>query len=191
MRRQNRVVRRDTRTASSLERGQPLTDFEKMRAAKGLGSEGVGAGGQWLSASTRHGASDLESAAGRSESVADADVKSFAFSVVLYVGAIVDDDLDQTQLDSLTLDVDPEDEFTWTDEALAKVYSKFEELVAGYAGSPLNDYVLRLIGSDLEHYIRQLLLAGELKYNLNHRALNYSMGRPRLEGLGDDLDERK
>lgn len=118
-------------------------------------------------------------------------MNSSHFTVVIYVGAVVDGDLDQTQLDSLTLDVDPDDEFTWTDEVLAKVYGKFEELVTGYAGSPLNDYVLRLIGSDLEHYIRQLLLAGELKYNLSHRALNYSMGRPRLEGLGDDLDERK
>lgn len=64
--RQNRPVRRDARAASSLERGQPLTDFEKMRAAKGLGSEGVGAGGQWLSASTRHGASNRKGEAVRS-----------------------------------------------------------------------------------------------------------------------------
>lgn len=103
----------------------------------------------------------------------------------------MEDELDQSQLDSLTLFVDPDNEFTWNEEALTKVYDKFQELVSSHADSPLNDYVLRLIGSDLEHFIRQLLLAGELSYNLNHRAVNYSMGRPRLEGLGDDMDERK
>ena len=48
-------------------------------------------------------------------------------------------------------------------------------------GADFTEYTLRLIGSDLEHYIRKLLLANELKYNLECRVLNFSMGRPRME----------
>jgi NAD(P)H-quinone oxidoreductase subunit M len=43
----------------------------------------------------------------------------------------------------------------------------------------MNDYNLRGIGSALEGYIRELLQAGELRYNLKSRVLNYSMGLPR------------
>ena len=38
-----------------------------------------------------------------------------------------------------------------------QVFVKFEELVAMHKGSPLTDYTLRLIGSDLEHFMRKLL----------------------------------
>ena len=34
-----------------------------------------------------------------------------------------------------------------------------------HAGQPLNDYNLRRIGSELEGTIRQLLQAGQLRYN--------------------------
>ena len=34
---------------------------------------------------------------------------------------------------------------------------------------------------DLEHFIRDLLLQGEISYNLDSRVLNYSMGLPRVE----------
>jgi NAD(P)H-quinone oxidoreductase subunit M len=47
------------------------------------------------------------------------------------------------------------------------------------AGQAFNDYNLRRIGSDLEGFLRQLLQAGELRYNLDSRVLNYSMGLPR------------
>jgi NAD(P)H-quinone oxidoreductase subunit M len=80
----------------------------------------------------------------------------------------------------LTLDVDPDDEFNWTDNALKKVYQKFDELVASYSGADLTEYNLRRIGSDLEHFVRSLLQKGEITYNLGHRALNYSMGLPQI-----------
>lgn len=80
----------------------------------------------------------------------------------------------------LTLDVDPDNELTWNDGALQKVYSLFEEKVSAYAGRDLTDYNLRRIGSDLEHFIRSLLQQGEVTYNLNGRAINYSMGFPQV-----------
>ncbi|MEO0946571.1 MAG: NAD(P)H-quinone oxidoreductase subunit M [Cyanobacteria bacterium J06641_5] len=81
----------------------------------------------------------------------------------------------------LTLDVDPDNEFNWTEEALQQVYRKFDELVEAYSGQELSEYNLRRIGSDLEHFIRALLVAGRVSYNPNVRALNYSMGLPRVE----------
>jgi NAD(P)H-quinone oxidoreductase subunit M len=80
----------------------------------------------------------------------------------------------------LTLDVDPDNEFVWTTDTLQKVYQKFDELVESYSGADLTDYNLRRIGSDLEHLLRSMLQAGEISYNLNVRALNYSMGLPRV-----------
>lgn len=47
-------------------------------------------------------------------------------------------------------------------------------------GAPLTEYTLRLIGSDIEHYIRKLLYDGVIKYNMNARVLNFSMGKPRI-----------
>lgn len=38
-----------------------------------------------------------------------------------------------------------------------------------------------MIGSDVEHYIRKLLYDGEIKYNMNSRVLNFSMGKPRVK----------
>lgn len=80
----------------------------------------------------------------------------------------------------LTLDVDPDNEFNWSEESLQKVYRKFDELVESYGGADLTDYNLRRIGSDLEHFVRSLLQKGDISYNLNSRALNYSMGLPRV-----------
>ena len=81
----------------------------------------------------------------------------------------------------LTLDIDPDNELNWEEVALQKVYRKFDELVESYSGADLTDYNLRRIGSDLEHFIRDLLLQGEISYNLDSRVLNYSMGLPRVE----------
>lgn len=47
-------------------------------------------------------------------------------------------------------------------------------------GAPLTEYTLRLIGSDIEHYIRKLLYDGEIRYNMNAKVLNFSMGKPRI-----------
>lgn len=61
-----------------------------------------------------------------------------------------------------------------------------------YQGAPLTEYTLRLIGSDVEHYIRKMLFDGEIQYNMDARVLNFSMGKPRvqfntsnIEGGGD------
>jgi len=81
--------------------------------------------------------------------------------------------------DQLTLDLDPDNEFQWDAPVVAKVQQRFAELVEAQAGAELTEYNLRRIGSDLEGFIRQLLQAGELRYNPDARVLNYSMGLPR------------
>ncbi|XP_015885760.1 NAD(P)H-quinone oxidoreductase subunit M, chloroplastic [Ziziphus jujuba] len=113
-------------------------------------------GGQWLSSVTRH-------------------VRIFA--------AYIDPEtceFDQTQMDKLTLILDPTNEFVWNPETCNKVYSYFQELVDQYEGAPLTEYTLRLIGSDIEHYIRKLLFDGEIRYNMDAKVLNFSMGKPRI-----------
>jgi NAD(P)H-quinone oxidoreductase subunit M len=80
----------------------------------------------------------------------------------------------------LTLDVDPDNELNWSEEALQKVYRKFDDLVEASDGEELTEYNIRRIGSDLEHFVRSLLLKGDVSYNLNSRAVNYSMGLPRV-----------
>lgn len=80
----------------------------------------------------------------------------------------------------LTLDVDPDNEFNWNEDALREVYHKFDELVELSSGVDLTDYNLRRIGSDLEHLVRTLLQGGKISYNLSGRAINYSMGVPQI-----------
>ncbi|MBR8834008.1 MAG: NAD(P)H-quinone oxidoreductase subunit M [Stigonema ocellatum SAG 48.90 = DSM 106950] len=80
----------------------------------------------------------------------------------------------------LTLDVDPDNEFNWNEDALGKIYEKFHELVEASSGIDLTDYNLRRIGSNLEHYLRSLLQKGEISYNLSARVTNYSMGLPQV-----------
>lgn len=65
-------------------------------------------GGQWLSSVTRH-------------------VRIYAAYIDPVTCAF-----DQTQMDKLTLMLDPTDEFVWTEETCYKVYSKFQELVDHY-----------------------------------------------------------
>ncbi len=85
--------------------------------------------------------------------------------------------------DHLTLDLDPDNEFLWTEDSLQKLQTRFKELVDMNSGQDLSDYSLRKIGSDLEGTIRQLLQSGELSYNPDCRVLNYSMGLPRSPEL--------
>ena len=85
--------------------------------------------------------------------------------------------------EQLTLDLDPDNEFIWSDASVAKVQQRFRDLVEGSAGQELSDYNLRRIGTELEGSIRQLLQAGELSYNPDCRVLNYSMGLPRSPEL--------
>ncbi|KAK3243358.1 hypothetical protein CYMTET_44429 [Cymbomonas tetramitiformis] len=151
--------------ASAYAAARELTPDEIKRNDQGGGSiglayQGEGGGGGWISCTTRH--------------------------VHIYAGVVANGELDQSQLDKLTIDVDPDNEFIWSEEPLQKVFKKFDELVVQHKGSPLNDYTLRLIGSDLEHFMRQLLQEGDIMYNLEHRALNYSMGRPRLPVGGEE-----
>ena len=80
--------------------------------------------------------------------------------------------------DKLTLDVDPDNEFLWNEDALQQVRRCFREQVEAYGGRPLNDYNLRRIGTTLENLIRQLLQRGVIAYNPDGRVMNYSMGLP-------------
>ncbi len=109
-------------------------------------------------------------------------LKSTTRHIRIFTAQVEDDVLVETD-DKLTLDVDPDNEFTWTDSALQKVYGKFDQLVDASAGADLTEYNLRRIGSDLEHLVRDLLQAGEISYNLNSRVANYSMGLPRVEAV--------
>lgn len=85
----------------------------------------------------------------------------------------------------LTLDVDPDNEFNWSDDTLQQVYKEFDRLVEAATGEALTDYNLRRIGSDLEHFVRTLLQSGQISYNLRSRVLNYSMGLPRVVSESD------
>ena len=107
-------------------------------------------------------------------------VKSTTRHVRLYSAEVKDNELVPSD-NVLTLDIDPDNEFNWSEDALQKVYRKFDELVEENNGQDLSDYNLRLIGSNLEHFIRSLLLNGEINYNLGGRVRNYSMGLPRME----------
>ncbi|MFM2080067.1 MAG: hypothetical protein RLZZ124_1061 [Cyanobacteriota bacterium] len=78
----------------------------------------------------------------------------------------------------LTLDLDPDNEFLWDSASEQTVQQRFRELVDAHAGADLTDYTLRRIGSELEGTMRQLLQAGQLRYNPDCRVLNYSMGLP-------------
>ncbi|MFE4107797.1 NAD(P)H-quinone oxidoreductase subunit M [Almyronema epifaneia] len=106
-------------------------------------------------------------------------LKSTTRHIHIYTAEIQDNELIPSD-SVLTLDVDPDNEFNWSEEALQQVYREFDRLVEAYNGAELTDYNLRRIGSDLEHYIRGLLQGGYLSYNLKSRAVNYSMGLPQV-----------
>jgi NAD(P)H-quinone oxidoreductase subunit M len=112
-------------------------------------------------------------------------LKSTTRHVRIYTAEIKQNELIPSE-NVLTLDVDPDNEFNWDDITLQKVYRKFDDLVEQSSGQELTDYNLRRIGSDLEHFIRSLLLKGEINYNLNSKVLNYSMGLPRVESSESD-----
>tara|TARA_B100000700_G_C14292459_1_gene511087 strand:- start:82 stop:429 length:348 start_codon:yes stop_codon:yes gene_type:complete len=112
----------------------------------------------------------------------DTFLKSTTRHVRLFTAIVEENDL-ISDSDHLTLDLDPDNEFLWNDEVIAKVQKRFLELVESYAGKELSDYTLRKIGSDLEGTIRKLLQSGELSYNPDCKVLNYSMGLPRTSKL--------
>ena len=109
-------------------------------------------------------------------------LKSTTRHVRLFTARVEHGDL-VPDADQLTMDVDPDNEFLWEPAVLEKVQQRFQNLVDAQAGADLDEYTLRRIGSELEGTIRQLLQAGELKYNPDCRVLNYSMGLPRTPEL--------
>ena len=110
--------------------------------------------------------------------MADTLLKSTTRHIRIFTAVVDNGDLIPVS-DQLTLDIDPDNEFLWSEESLEKVREGFRQQVAAHAGADLNDYTLRRIGSELEGLIRTLLQAGELSYNPGARVLNYSMGLPR------------
>jgi NAD(P)H-quinone oxidoreductase subunit M len=107
-------------------------------------------------------------------------LKSTTRHVRIYTAEVKNNELTPSNK-VLTLDIDPDNEFNWDEDALQKVYRKFDELVEASNGQELSEYNLRRIGSDLEHFIRSLLQKGEINYNLAARVRNYSMGLPKVE----------
>jgi NAD(P)H-quinone oxidoreductase subunit M len=107
-------------------------------------------------------------------------LKSTTRHIRIYTAEVEGNELIESQ-NVLTLDVDPDNELNWNEDALQKVYRKFDELVESYDGDDLTEYNLRRIGSDLEHFMRSLLQSGEISYNLESRVVNYSMGLPQVE----------
>ncbi len=106
-------------------------------------------------------------------------LKSTTRHIRIYTAEVENNELVESE-NVLTLDVDPDNEFNWNEDALQKIYRKFDELVESYSGLDLTEYNLRRIGSDLEHVMRSLLQSGQISYNNESRVLNYSMGLPQV-----------
>ena len=107
-------------------------------------------------------------------------LKSTTRHVRIFTAEVVNSDL-KFHPNKLTLDLDPDNEFVWNENALKKVYQKFKELINERAGKNLDDYELRKIGSELEGQIKVLLQDGQLSYNPDCRVMNYSMGLPKTD----------
>ena len=105
-------------------------------------------------------------------------LKSTTRHVRIFTADIVNSDL-QFHPNKLTLDLDPDNEFIWNEDALTKVNKKFIELVEERSGKDLDDYELRKIGSEIEGLIKYLLQNSLLSYNPDCRVMNYSMGLPK------------
>ena len=107
-------------------------------------------------------------------------LKSTTRHVRIFTADVVNNDL-LFHPNKLTLDLDPDNEFIWNEDALKKVNQKFKELVQEREGKNLDDYELRKIGSEIEGLIKYLLQNGLLSYNPECRVMNYSMGLPRTK----------
>ncbi len=106
-------------------------------------------------------------------------IKSTTRHIHIFTAEVKDNQLKPSDT-VLTLDIDPDNELEWNEDALRRVYATFDDLVESYSGEDLTDYNLRRIGSDLEHFVRSLLQKGVISYNLNSRVRNYSMGLPQV-----------
>ncbi len=109
-------------------------------------------------------------------------LKSTTRHVRIFTAEVVNNDL-RFHPNKLTLDLDPDNEFIWSEESLKKVNNKFIELVEERDGKSLDDYELRKIGSEIEGLIKYLLQNGLLSYNPECRVMNYSMGLPKTNEL--------
>ena len=105
-------------------------------------------------------------------------LKSTTRHVRIFTADVVDNEL-QFDMNKLTIDLDPDNEFLWNSECLDKINNKFSELVREREGKNLDDYELRKIGSEIEGLIKVLLQQGLLSYNPECRVMNYSMGLPK------------
>ena len=112
-------------------------------------------------------------------------LKSTTRHIRIYAAQVQDNELVASD-NVLTLDVDPDNEFSWNEDSLQQIYRKFDDLVESYGGEDLTEYNLRRIGSDLEHFMRSLLQNGQISYNLDSRVLNYSMGLPKIDSPADE-----
>ena len=107
-------------------------------------------------------------------------LKSTTRHVRIFTAEVVNNEL-QFHPKKLTLDLDPDNEFIWNEEALNRVNQKFNELISERKGKNLDDYELRKIGSEIEGLIKVLLQNGKLSYNPECRVMNYSMGLPKTK----------
>ena len=105
-------------------------------------------------------------------------LKSTTRHVRIFTAEVVDNEL-QFHPKKLTLDLDPDNEFIWSDDSINKVNEKFNDLIKERSGKNLDDYELRKIGSEIEGLIKILLQNGQLSYNPDCRVMNYSMGLPK------------
>jgi len=104
-------------------------------------------------------------------------LKSTTRHVRIFTAEVVDEDL-KFHPNKLTLDLDPDNEFIWNEDSLNKINEKFIELIKERAGQDLDDYELRIIGSEIEGLVKFLLQNGQLSYNPDCRVINYSMCLP-------------
>ena len=111
-------------------------------------------------------------------------LKSTTRHIHIFAATIENNELVPSE-NQLTIDIAPDNEFNWADDALKQVYQEFDRLVDAAAGEALTDYNLRRVGSDLEHFVKTLLQSGQISYNLRSRVLNYSMGLPRVVSESD------
>lgn len=97
---------------------EEVTKPNEVTQAKGLSLE---TGGQWLSSTTRH--------------------------VRIYAGYVdpVTKIMDQSQLDKLTLMLDPDNEFVWPEERVQQVYNRYKELVDNYAVSGFEAFMMNFV----------------------------------------------
>ena len=107
-------------------------------------------------------------------------IKSTTRHVRIFTADVVDSEL-KFDPNKLTIDIDPDNEFLWSEESLQKIKDKFKNLVQAKDGKNLDDYELRKIGSEIEGLIKVLLQQGLLSYNPECRVMNYSMGLPKTK----------